>query len=129
MFRADSYWWSNSSPAPRRAASVDALVSADGQCPAGDPPAGVAIGMTECDLVRIAGSTNQIAFAQNERGERTVVMTYPQGERAGVYHFASGLLQSMDRVDPPPTAKPRRPARKPPPQRPRREPPPPPRGY
>jgi hypothetical protein len=68
--------------------------------------------MTECDLVRVAGPTNQIEVAQGERGERKVVMTYPQGERAGIYRFASGLLVSMDRVDPTPTAKAKRPARK-----------------
>lgn len=125
MFRADWNWWSNSPPISARAAPVEALVGGDGSCPPGDPPPGIAIGMTECDLVHLAGPTNQLAFAQNERGERTVVMTYPQGERAGVYRFTSGLLQSMDRIDPPP-APPRskRPARKP-----RREPPPPPRGY
>jgi hypothetical protein len=73
--------------------------------------------MTECDLVRIAGPTNQIDVGTNERGERTAVLTYPQGERAGIYRFASGLLVSIEGLPqaaaPPKRAKPAR-TRKPP---------------
>jgi hypothetical protein len=114
MFRADGNWWSNSSQSgSARSAPIDALVGVDGNCPAAEnPPAGIAVGMTECDLVRVAGQTNQIEVTQGERGERKVTMTYPQGERAGIYRFRSGLLVSMDRIDPPAAPKTKRPARK-----------------
>lgn len=126
MFRADWNWWSRGTrPAPMmQSAPPDALVNADGSCPGGAAqPRGIALGMTECELVAVAGPTDQIAVAANERGERTVVITYPQGERAGIYRFVSGLLVTIDRVDPPAPTRPqkRAPQKKPPPA--------PPRGY
>jgi hypothetical protein len=118
MFRADSTWWSSKSdrgPAPLTpaAAPADALVGADGGC-AGDgaPPRGVAVGMTECDLVRLAGPTDRIDIRANERGEREAVITYPAGERAGIYRFQSGVLVSVERVPDAAPAKPARPARR-----------------
>ena len=59
--------------------------------------------MTECDLVRLAGPTDQIAIT-NERGERVTTITYPQGERAGIYRFNSGLLVSIEGTPEPPKA-------------------------
>jgi hypothetical protein len=77
--------------------------------------------MSECDLIRLAGPTDKIDIATNERGERTAVITYAQGERAGIYRFTSGQLTTMDRVDeppPPPKQQRRKPAPKPPAARP-----------
>lgn len=125
LFRADSSWWSSGTavPAPlgMRAAPPDALIGPDGACPEGaQPPRGVAPGMTECDLVRVAGATNQIELGTNERGERTAVLTYPQGERAGIYRFVSGLLVSIEGLPqapgPPKRAKPTRTKKAPKPQ-------------
>jgi hypothetical protein len=65
--------------------------------------------MTECDLVRLAGPADRIEIGANERGQRTAVMTYPQGERAGIYRFTSGVLVSVERPPEPP--KPQRPQR------------------
>jgi hypothetical protein len=65
--------------------------------------------MTECDLVRLAGPAERVEIGANERGQRTAVITYPQGERAGVYRFLSGVLVSVER--PPEPAKPQRPQR------------------
>ena len=45
---------------------------------------GIALEMSECDVVRAAGYTNQMEISANERGERSVVLTYLQGERPGI---------------------------------------------
>ncbi len=87
--------------------------------PAAPPPAsgapgattpavrGIALGVTECDVVRIAGYTDRVEIAANERGQRTVVLTYAQGPRAGIYRFVSGRLASIERgPEPPAPAKP-----------------------
>jgi len=68
--------------------------------------------MTECELVRLAGPTERIDIGTNERGERSVVMTYAQGERAGIYRFNSGLLATVERLPDAQAPKPQR-ARKP----------------
>jgi hypothetical protein len=76
---------------------------------------GVALNMTECDVIRAIGPTNQIEVATNERGQRSVVLTYPQGERSGVYRFVGGRLVSIERgPDAPAPAKVK--AKKPPPK-------------
>lgn len=132
MFRADSNWWRGSSKAPAQpldytGAASDSLVSPDGSCPASEaPPRGIALGMTECDLVRVAGATSQVSIS-NERGERSTVMTYAQGERAGIYRFRSGVLVTIDRVAEP--EQPKRPPRRQKQQPQKRQPPAPPRGY
>ena len=112
MFRKDWNWWSNSRPAPVRAAAPAALVGPDGACPAaaGETPSGIALGMAECDLVRVAGATDQIAISADAAGDRVAVLTYPAGERAGIYRFTSGLLVSIERVPEP--EKPQRPQRR-----------------
>lgn len=115
LFRADWTWWSTGSTpgasALTRSAPLDALVGADGSCPAGagEGTRGVGLGMTECEVVSVMGPTDRIEIAANERGERTAVLTYPQGERGGIYRFNSGLLVSIERL--PEAAKPARPQR------------------
>ena len=88
----------DSTPATPKA-SAEALVGADGACatPA-QTPRGVALGMTECDLVALAGPTDRIEIGADERGQRSAVLTYPNGDRAGIYRFTSGLLTVIDRV-------------------------------
>jgi hypothetical protein len=61
-------------------------------------PTGIALSMTECQVVSVAGYTNQIQIGANERGERTVVLTYMSGDRPGIYHFRGGRLVNMERV-------------------------------
>jgi hypothetical protein len=94
-----------------RPAGPEDLVSPEGQCAAaqaqsadqsGDlPPAllqgGIALQMTECDVVRRAGQPEGIEFGANPGGERTLVLTYMRGPRPGIYRFASGRLQSIER--------------------------------
>lgn len=74
---------------------------------------GVALGMTECEVVRVAGYTSQVEIGANERGQRSTVLTYAGGPRPGVYRFTGGRLVSVERgPEPPPAAKPAKPARK-----------------
>src|SRR6266516_4334046 len=94
------------------------LVNAAGQC-AGEaaqagtdptvgpaPPAagGIALQMTECDVVRRAGPVEKIDFASDERGERIVTVTYLRGPLPGIYRFEGGRLVSIERAPTPPPA-------------------------
>ena len=72
-------------------------------------PRGVALQMTECQVVGIIGATDRVEIGANERGERTVTLTYVSGDRPGIYRFRNGRLASMERVAEP--AQPKRPAR------------------
>jgi hypothetical protein len=87
----------------------DANALAEGA--AGAPPAAtgtVALGHTECDVVRGIGAPNNVDISKNERGDRLTVVTYSQGPRAGIYTFNSGRLTSIEGVEaPPPQPKPR----------------------
>jgi hypothetical protein len=110
------------------------LVSADGACPgmAGpggpadaqaltDGPAGapaaapvggsVALGHTECDVVRGIGAPDSVNLSANAGGERVAVVTWSRGSRAGIYTFNGGRLSSVERgpepVALPKTAKPK----------------------
>lgn len=73
-------------------------------------PRGVALAMTECEVVRVAGYTERVEISADERGRRNVTMTYMSGPRPGIYRFTDGRLTSMERVEAPPP--PKQPARK-----------------
>jgi hypothetical protein len=108
------------------------LLGADGSCAGasspvlaaadnapGTPPAttassgGIALDMTECDVVRRVGAPEKFDVAANEGGERTLVLTYVRGARPGIYHFVAGRLVSIERApDAPVPAKPQRPAKR-----------------
>jgi hypothetical protein len=97
------------------------LVDGQGRC-AGQPgpqvaSRGVSLEMTECEVVRALGQPQSAEFGA-QSGERTAVLTYVTGERAGIYRFAGGRLLSIERGAeplPPPVAK-KPPPRKPKPQ-------------
>jgi hypothetical protein len=78
---------------------------------------GIALDMSECDLVRAVGYTGQVQISTNERGERSVVLTYLQGEHPGTYRFVSGRLKSIERAPELPAAArpaaPKKPGKKP----------------
>jgi hypothetical protein len=89
------------------------LVSPDGYCQgasqpvAGAPglspeqavvPGGIALQMTECDVVRRAGTPERTEVGTTNGGERAVVLTYTRGPRPGTYRFARGRLYSIERV-------------------------------
>ena len=61
-------------------------------------PRGVALQMTECQVVGTIGYTDRVEISANERGERSVTLTYLSGDRPGVYRFRTGRLVSMERV-------------------------------
>ena len=98
---------------PDKAVTPDELVSADGACPgmagpgadanalaAGSPPSTtgtVALGHTECDVVRGIGAPDSVNLSNNARGDRVAVVNYSRGQRAGIYTFTAGRLTSIER--------------------------------
>jgi hypothetical protein len=83
------------------------------------PRGGIALGMTECEVARRAGSPERVELGSDNRGERAVTLTYMRGERAGIYRFREGRLFTIERVaaiepekpkKPVKTAKPAKPA-------------------
>jgi len=110
-------------------AAPEANPSAAAQPPGGGGPAdasmsagmdapilgGVALGMSECQVVRRAGMPGNVAITLAENNERKTVLTYPGGQWPGVYTFTSGRLKVVDALPeaqkPKPVAK-RKPAPK-----------------
>ena len=118
---------------PDKPVTAEDLVSAEGACPgmasAGVPananassegaaaaPAAsttgtVALGHTECDVVRGIGAPDSVNISNDPRGDRVAVVSYSRGQRAGIYTFTSGRLSSIERVSnpvpEPKTAKPK----------------------
>jgi len=103
---------------PDRPVTSEDLVSADGYCPGMAPPGGspadanaaagataaipstsgtVALGHTECDVVRGIGAPGSVNLSNNPRGDRVAVINYTQGQRAGIYTFTAGRLTSVER--------------------------------
>ena len=79
---------------------------ADSQAGGGAPPAtgGISLQMTECDVVKRAGQVEKIDFGADDKGQRSVVMTYLQGPWPGIYRFTAGRLVSIERAPAPPPA-------------------------
>jgi hypothetical protein len=65
---------------------------------------GIALQMTECDVVRRAGAVDKIDFGSDDRGERIVTLTFLRGPLPGIYRFAGGRLMSIERAPAPPAA-------------------------
>jgi hypothetical protein len=110
---------------PDKPVTAEDLVSADGGCPGMAPPPGtadanalaaggpppstsgtVALGHTECDVVRGIGAPDNVNFSNNARGDRVTVVNYSRGQRAGIYTFTAGRLTSIER-GPEPVAEPK----------------------
>src|SRR2546423_8382375 len=68
-------------------------------------PSGIALQMTECQVVRIPGYTDRVEISANERGQRSVTLSYMSGARPGIYRFVGGRLATIERVAEPPQAK------------------------
>jgi hypothetical protein len=104
-------------------APVD-LVDTNGSCAGAAPPAtasgegvpmipvAIALEMSECDVVKRAGTAEKVDIGTNERRERTATLTYINGQRPGIYYFTAGRLSSMERA-PEPIAPPAKPGKKP----------------
>jgi hypothetical protein len=112
---------------PNKPVGAEDLVSAEGFCPGMAPPAGpadanvltngaagapppstsgtVALGHTECDVVRGIGAPDSVNLSNNARGNRVAVINYSKGQRAGIYTFTAGRLSSIER-GPEPVAQP-----------------------
>jgi len=120
---------------PDQPVRPDDLVSADGACPgmappgagaqaladnaAGAPPVAggtVALGHTECDVVRCIGAPDSVNLSTGPGGGRLAVVTWSRGPLAGIYTFSGGRLSSIERA-PEPVAPPTV-AKKPPKKRP-----------
>jgi hypothetical protein len=108
---------------PTKPVTAEDMVSADGGCPGMAPAAGpananaladgaagapppqnagsVALGHTECDVVRGIGAPDNVNLSNNPRGDRVAVITYRQGPRAGIYTFTAGRLSSIERGEEP----------------------------
>ena len=104
---------------PNKPVTAEDLVSAEGYCPGMAPPGGpadanaatdgaagpvpsttgtVALGHAECDVVRGIGAPASVNLSSNPRGDRVAVVTYLQGQRAGIYTFTAGRLTSIERA-------------------------------
>jgi hypothetical protein len=59
---------------------------------------GIALGMTECQTVRRAGTPSNVAIGAGDNNERKVVLTYLGGTWPGVYTFTAGRLKVVDEV-------------------------------
>jgi hypothetical protein len=105
---------------PNNPVLAEDLVTAEGFCPGMTPPGGspadanaltegpaaapvpstrgtVALGHTECDVVRGIGAPAGVNLSNNPRGDRVAVINYTQGQRAGIYTFTAGRLTSIER--------------------------------
>lgn len=118
---------------PDKPVTAEDLVSAEGACPgmaAANTPTNanafsdgapapapattgtVALGHTECDVVRGIGAPNSVNISRNQHGDRVAVVSFSQGARAGIYTFTAGRLTSIERgaepVAEPKVAKPKK---------------------
>jgi hypothetical protein len=75
-------------------------------------PRGIALEMTECEVVRAAGRPAEVQITANERGDRAVTMIYATPERPS-YRFVAGRLKVVERgAEPPPEPVAKKPPRK-----------------
>lgn len=98
---------------PDKPVGPEDLVSADGACPGMAPPPGpadanasttapaptgstVALGHTECDVVRGIGAASTVNISNDAAGRRVAVVTWTTGPRAGIYTFTAGRLSSIE---------------------------------
>jgi hypothetical protein len=99
-----------------RPVTAQDLVDPQGQCAGAGTDAaasrgGIALQMTECEVVRRAGTPENVELSTTDRGERAVTLTYAGGPRPGIYRFAGGRLYAIERgqeqaPEPPKTKKP-----------------------
>jgi hypothetical protein len=69
-----------------------------GAAPAPTAAGGIALGMTECDVVRRAGAPSNVSIGADAKGERKVDISYLDGYRPGIYHFVSGRLKVVEQA-------------------------------
>jgi hypothetical protein len=104
-----------------RVISQNELVDSEGHCPTASPAAtqnaaapdqppvqrGIGLSMSECEVVQVLGPPQRIEINPNDGGQRSALMTYTTGERAGIYRFTAGRLTDIERgADAPPPPQP-----------------------
>ena len=57
---------------------------------------GIALGMTECDAVRRAGTPANVSIGVGDNNDRRVVLTYLTEPWPGIYTFSSGRLKEIN---------------------------------
>jgi len=89
---------------PSQSAAAAAAAPKDAGQPATGPAVmgGIALGMSECDVVRRAGLPGNVNISAGDKGERLVVLSYLTGPWPGIYTFDSGRLTIVDRAPEPP---------------------------
>jgi hypothetical protein len=92
--------------APGAGSAPMALAPGAGDSPAAPAPAapsllgqGIALGMTECEVVWRVGAPSSVQIGSNPNGDRTAVLAFGSGPQAGTYHFERGRLSAMDRME------------------------------
>jgi hypothetical protein len=91
---------------PGGPADSNALAEGAAASPPPSTTGTVALGHTECDVVRGIGAPGNVNISRNERGDRLAVINYTQGQRAGIYTFTAGRLTSIER-EPGPVVQPK----------------------
>jgi len=108
-----------SAPAPAAEAPKAGIGFEGGLEPSGGGPGaapmptgggGIALGMTECQAVRRAGTPSNVAISAGAGGQRRVVLTYLAGTWPGIYTFTGGRLKEIDAA--PEQEKPKAPAKR-----------------
>jgi hypothetical protein len=94
-------------------ANANALADGAAAAPAPTTRGTVALGHTECDVVRGIGAPDNVSLSNSPRGDRVAVVNYSRGQRAGIYTFTGGRLTSVERgsdpvIEPKPAAKPKK---------------------
>jgi hypothetical protein len=94
-------------------ANANALADGAAAAPVPTTTGTVALGHTECDVVRGIGAPDNVSLSNSPRGDRVAVVNYSRGQRAGIYTFTGGRLTSIERgsdpvIEPKPAAKPKK---------------------
>jgi hypothetical protein len=81
-----------------------------GQGPLPAVQGGVALGMTECEILQRTGAPDTFNIAA-EGTERITTLTVTRGSWPGLYRFRGGRLVTIERVEVPPAPRQARPSR------------------
>jgi hypothetical protein len=65
---------------------------------------GIALGMSECDVVFRSGAPSAVQIGRSPNGDRTADLTFNSGPRPGIYHFQAGALVEVERGQTAPAA-------------------------
>src|SRR5947208_7824406 len=82
---------------PGGPADANALTDGAAAAPPASTRGAVALGHTECDVIRGIGAPDSVNLSNNPRGDRVAVVNWSRGPRAGMYTFTGGRLTSVER--------------------------------